>query len=164
MTPRQGHPPQDTHPRASGPLRLAPHLTAPREDAGSRTCRSDRAVGRPRRDTAPTTDPEGRDQRVRLLYAAVMLIIGIILLGMIAGAGAQLVLQRGSGITWPMALATGVIGSFVGGLFFSLLAGDGLDLKPSGIIGSIFGAVTLLWDWVRGRSAPERDEPSRPHV
>jgi uncharacterized membrane protein YeaQ/YmgE (transglycosylase-associated protein family) len=95
-----------------------------------------------------------------------MLIIGIILLGMIAGAGAQLVLQRGSGINWPMALATGVIGSFVGGLFFSLLAGDGLDLKPSGIIGSIFGAaaVTLLWDWVRGRSAPEKDEPPRPHV
>ena len=37
-----------------------------------------------------------------------MLIIGIILLGMIAGAGAQLVLQRGSGINWPMAFVTGL--------------------------------------------------------
>ena len=74
-------------------------------------------------------------------YAAGMLIIGIILFGMIAGAGAQLVLQRGTGINWPLAFVTGLIGSFVGGLFFSLLAGDGLKLRPSGILGSIFGAV-----------------------
>lgn len=95
-----------------------------------------------------------------------MLIIGIILLGMIAGAGAQLVLQRGDGINWPMAFVTGIIGSFVGGLFFSLLAGDGLELRPSGIIGSIFGAavVTLLWDWLARRRAPKKDEPPRPHV
>ena len=93
-----------------------------------------------------------------------MLIIGIILLGMIAGAGAQLVLQRGSGINWPMAFATGLIGSFVGGLFFSLLAGDGIELRPSGIIGSIFGAVlvTLLWDWIQGRRAPKKDEARAP--
>lgn len=95
-----------------------------------------------------------------------MLIIGIILFGMIAGAGAQLLLQRGSGINWPLAFATGLIGSFVGGLFSSFLAGDGLALKPSGIIGSIFGAVvvTLLWDWFQGRRAPKKDETSRPHV
>ncbi|HET6950518.1 MAG TPA: hypothetical protein VFI47_09090 [Acidimicrobiales bacterium] len=95
-----------------------------------------------------------------------MLIIGIILLGMIAGAGAQLVLQRGTGINWPLAFATGIIGSFVGGLFFSFVAGDGLELRPSGIIGSIFGAavVTLLWDWLQRRRAPKQDEPPRPHV
>ena len=44
-------------------------------------------------------------------------------------------------INWPLAFVTGIIGSFVGGLFVSFLAGDGLDLKPSGIFGSIFGAV-----------------------
>lgn len=95
-----------------------------------------------------------------------MLIIAIILLGMIAGAGAQLVLQRGTGINWPLALVTGIIGSFVGGLFFSFVAGDGLELRPSGIIGSIFGAavVTLLWDWIQKRRAPRQDEPPRPHV
>jgi uncharacterized membrane protein YeaQ/YmgE (transglycosylase-associated protein family) len=95
-----------------------------------------------------------------------MLILGIILLGMIAGAGAQLVLQRGTGINWPMALVTGIIGSFVGGLFFSLLAGDGLRLRPSGIIGSIFGAVvvTLLWDWIQRRRQPAKPEAPRPHV
>ena len=90
-------------------------------------------------------------------YAAGMLIIGIILLGMIAGAGAQMLLQRGTGINWPLAFATGLIGSFVGGLFFSFLAGDGLELRPSGIIGSIFGAVlvTLLWDWIQDRRRPQ---------
>ncbi len=95
-----------------------------------------------------------------------MLIIAIILLGMIAGAGAQLLLQRGSGINWPLAFVTGLIGSFVGGLFFSFILGDGLELRPSGIIGSIFGAVvvTLLWDWFQGRRAPEKEEAPRPHV
>jgi uncharacterized membrane protein YeaQ/YmgE (transglycosylase-associated protein family) len=95
-----------------------------------------------------------------------MLIIGIIVLGMIAGAGAQLVLERGTGINWPLAFVTGIIGSFVGGLFFSLLAGDGLELRPSGIIGSIFGAtvVTLLWDWIQRRRAPQHPEAPRPHV
>ena len=72
----------------------------------------------------------------------------------------------GTGINWPLAFVTGIIGSFVGGLFFSLLAGDGLELRPSGIIGSIFGAVlvTLLWDWIQKRRAPKKDEAPRPHV
>jgi uncharacterized membrane protein YeaQ/YmgE (transglycosylase-associated protein family) len=46
-----------------------------------------------------------------------------------------------------MALGAGIGGSFVGGLIASLLAGDGLALRPSGIIGSLVGAliVTLIW-------------------
>ena len=93
-----------------------------------------------------------------------MLILGMILLGMIAGAGAQLVMQRGTGINWPLALVTGLIGSFVGGLFVSFLAGDGLELRPSGILGSIFGAVlvTLLWDWFRNRGAMKPEDTPRP--
>ena len=85
-----------------------------------------------------------------------MLILGIILFGMIIGAGAQLILGRGgAGINWPLAFAAGLIGSFVGGLLISLIAGDGLDLRPSGIIGSIVGAVivTAGWHWWQGRSA-----------
>ncbi|HZA92141.1 MAG TPA: hypothetical protein VE420_05900 [Gemmatimonadales bacterium] len=51
-----------------------------------------------------------------------------------------------------IAIVAGLLGSFVGGLVISLLAGDGLALRPSGIIGSIGGAilVTLPWnDWQR---------------
>ena len=93
-----------------------------------------------------------------------MLIIAIILLGMVAGAGAQMVLQREGGINWPLAFVTGIIGSFVGGLFFSFLLGDGLSLRPSGIIGSIFGAtlVTLLWDWFQKRRGPAPPPDHRP--
>ena len=85
-----------------------------------------------------------------------VLILGIIAFGMIIGAIAQIVLGRGGqGIDWAMALGAGLIGSFVGGLLVSLLAGDGLAFKPSGLIGSFIGAVlvTLVWRWWQGRSA-----------
>ncbi len=83
-----------------------------------------------------------------------MLFIAIILFGMIVGAAAQLILRRGgSGINWPMAFGAGIAGSFVGGLLASLLSGDGFELRASGIIGSIVGAVivTLAWEWLQGR-------------
>ncbi len=84
-----------------------------------------------------------------------MLIIGLILFGMVIGAGAQLILGRdGAGIDWTMAIVAGLVGSFVGGLLVSLIAGDGLALRPSGIIGSLVGAVivTALARWRGGRS------------
>jgi uncharacterized membrane protein YeaQ/YmgE (transglycosylase-associated protein family) len=84
-----------------------------------------------------------------------MLIIAIILFGMLAGAAAQLLLGRRSGGTdWPLAFGAGIAGSFVGGLLISLLSGDGLELRPSGIIGSIIGAVVVTagWTWFRRRS------------
>ena len=85
-----------------------------------------------------------------------MLFIGIILFGMLVGAAAQLILGRGgSGINWPLAFGTGIAGSFVGGLLASLLAGDGFNLRPSGIIGSIIGAiiVALGYDRLKGSKA-----------
>jgi uncharacterized membrane protein YeaQ/YmgE (transglycosylase-associated protein family) len=83
-----------------------------------------------------------------------MLIIGLILFGMLVGAAAQLILgRRAKKIDWPMAIVAGLVGSFVGGLLVSLIAGDGLELRPSGVIGSIVGAVivTALWRWWRDR-------------
>jgi uncharacterized membrane protein YeaQ/YmgE (transglycosylase-associated protein family) len=83
-----------------------------------------------------------------------MLILGLLLFGMLVGAAAQLLLgARVKGINWTTALVAGLLGSFVGGLLISLLAGDGLELRPSGIIGSIVGAllVTLGWSWWQGR-------------
>ena len=84
-----------------------------------------------------------------------MLILGIILFGMLVGAGAQLILGRGgAGIDWTMAILAGLVGSFIGGLLISLLSGDGLDLRPSGIIGSLVGAlaVTGAWRWWDSRN------------
>ena len=88
-----------------------------------------------------------------------VLILGLILFGMMIGAIAQFLLgQTSRGVDWGMALVAGLAGSFVGGLLFSLLAGDGIDLRPSGIIGSIVGAVivTLVWVKVGARSAAQR--------
>jgi len=71
------------------------------------------------------------------------------------GALAQLILgHRGPRINWTMALLSGFGGSFVGGLLFSLIAGDGLAFKPSGVIGSIVGAlvVTAVWQFIERRN------------
>ena len=79
-----------------------------------------------------------------------MLIIAIILFGMLMGAAAQFILgRRGGRIDWGIALVSGLVGSFIGGLLLSLIAGDGIELRPSGIIGSIGGAliVTAAWRW-----------------
>lgn len=79
-----------------------------------------------------------------------MLLLGIILFGMLIGAAAQLILGTGrAGIDWAMAFSAGIAGSFVGGLLVSLLAGDGLALRPSGLIGSFVGAIVVLAIWSR---------------
>ena len=76
------------------------------------------------------------------------LILGLILFGMVIGAGAQLILGRGGeGIDWTLAIVAGLVGSFIGGLLASLLAGDGLALRPSGIIGSLVGALIVTAAW-----------------
>ncbi|GAA3967733.1 hypothetical protein [Gordonia caeni] len=86
-----------------------------------------------------------------------MLIIGIILWGMLIGAAAQWILgaTKGSGVNWGMALGAGVLGSFIGGLLGSLIAGEGFAFRPSGIIGSLIGAliVTAIWVWADRRQA-----------
>ena len=84
-----------------------------------------------------------------------MLILAIIVFGLAVGWVAQLLLgRRGRQVDWALALFAGLAGSFVGGLIASLIAGDGLDLRPSGIIGSIVGAVlvTAVAGAIRGRS------------
>jgi uncharacterized membrane protein YeaQ/YmgE (transglycosylase-associated protein family) len=82
-----------------------------------------------------------------------MLIIAILVFGMGIGWIAQKILGRAT--NWGEALAAGLIGSFVGGLLASLLFDDGLKLRPSGIIGSILGAVIvlLILGAVRGKSS-----------
>ena len=84
-----------------------------------------------------------------------LLILAIVVLGLVAGWVAQIVLGSGGRqIDWGLALVAGLVGSFVGGLLASLIAGDGLRLRPSGLIGSIVGAVlfTAAVRMMRGRS------------
>ncbi len=77
-----------------------------------------------------------------------MLILAIIVIGMSAGWLANLVLGGGMHPTnWGELLGAGLAGSFVGGLLFSLVAGDGIALRPTGLIGSFLGAVVVLAIW-----------------
>ena len=88
-----------------------------------------------------------------------MLILGIILFGMLIGAGAQLIVGRSAkGVDRGLALTAGLVGSLIGGLVTSLISGDGMALRPSGIIGSLAGAivVTLIWQWWRRRGAESK--------
>ena len=85
-----------------------------------------------------------------------MLIIGIIITGMVVGAAAQFILGREGGqVDWTMAFVAGIAGSFIGGLINNLINGDGLKLGPSGLIGSLVGAliVTAIWQAVNARKA-----------
>ena len=83
-----------------------------------------------------------------------MLILLIIAFGMLIGWLAQLALGQG---TRPdgQSLVAGIVGSFVGGMLGSLLAGDGLAIRPSGIIGTFVGAVVVIviWNAVARRQA-----------
>jgi uncharacterized membrane protein YeaQ/YmgE (transglycosylase-associated protein family) len=70
-----------------------------------------------------------------------MLIFAILGFGIIVGWIAGWITGTES---WGKRIGYGLLGSFVGGLLASLIAGDGLNLRPSGIIGSIVGAVILM--------------------
>ena len=73
-----------------------------------------------------------------------MLLLGILVWGLFAGWLAHLILYRGTDPEWGRLLIAGLAGSFVGGLIASLIAGDGLELRPSGLIGTVVGAMILL--------------------
>jgi uncharacterized membrane protein YeaQ/YmgE (transglycosylase-associated protein family) len=93
-----------------------------------------------------------------------VLILGIILFGLVVGWFAQFVLGRDGATTdWTMAIIAGLGGSFVGGLLVSLIAGDGLALKPSGIIGSVVGAllITAVWQWYAARKRTTEQAAAR---
>ncbi len=90
-----------------------------------------------------------------------MLILGLLLFGL----GIGWIAQKAVGDTrratdWPLALGAGLLGSFIGGLLLSLLAGDGIELRPSGIIGSIVGAivVTIVWQRIVVPMRDRRDD------
>jgi uncharacterized membrane protein YeaQ/YmgE (transglycosylase-associated protein family) len=92
---------------------------------------------------------------MRRLRGAPVILLFILVWGMFAGWIAHLLLARNQPINWAQLLIVGLAGSFVGGLLISLVSGDGLALRPSGIIGSILGAVVLLaaWQGIQGRTS-----------
>ena len=82
-----------------------------------------------------------------------MLILAIVGFGMLIGWLAQLALGMGSKPN-GQSLIAGLAGSFVGGTLASLIAGDGFNIRASGLIGSFIGAVIVVavWNAVANRS------------
>lgn len=72
-----------------------------------------------------------------------MLILAILVLGLAAGWAAHLLVGRGEP-NWGRLFLIGIAGSFIGGLLGSFLFGDGLELRLSGLLGSVVGATLLL--------------------
>ena len=80
-------------------------------------------------------------------------IIGWIIIGLIAGAIARWIMPGPDPMGWLGTIVLGIVGSFVGGFVLNLVTGNGMELSPSGIIGSILGALLVLFIWRRMRPA-----------
>lgn len=76
-------------------------------------------------------------------------IIGMIILGLIAGAIARLLVPGRDPMGIGATILLGIVGSFVGGFLYRVLfvRGDQDGLQPAGFIGSIIGAVIALLVW-----------------
>lgn len=74
-------------------------------------------------------------------------ILGLIIIGLIAGALARLLVPGRDPMGIGATIALGILGSFLGGFLADVLFRDDAadqGLSPAGIIGSIIGAVILL--------------------
>jgi uncharacterized membrane protein YeaQ/YmgE (transglycosylase-associated protein family) len=88
------------------------------------------------------------------------LIISLLIVGLIAGALARLIVPGRQHLSILATIVLGIVGSFVGGflgyLIFHKDAGSGF-LQPSGIIGSVIGAIIVLLVYLKaGRSQGAR--------
>ncbi|MFH8251958.1 GlsB/YeaQ/YmgE family stress response membrane protein [Microbacterium sp. B2969] len=78
-------------------------------------------------------------------------IIGLIVVGLIAGLIARAVIPGRQSIGILLTIVLGIVGSFVGGFLGFVIFGhdpNGGFLQPSGIIGSIIGAIIVLGIYV----------------
>ncbi|HVG62086.1 MAG TPA: GlsB/YeaQ/YmgE family stress response membrane protein [Hyalangium sp.] len=73
-------------------------------------------------------------------------IIAFIIIGLIAGLIARAILPGRQSMGLLATTLLGMVGSLVGGLIGSLFVRDGrlFDLRPSGVIMSVIGAIIVL--------------------
>ncbi len=74
-------------------------------------------------------------------------IIGLIIIGLIAGALARLLVPGRDAMSIPATIGLGIVGSFVGGFLADVLFRSETQdqgLSPAGLLGSVIGAVVVL--------------------
>jgi uncharacterized membrane protein YeaQ/YmgE (transglycosylase-associated protein family) len=74
-------------------------------------------------------------------------IIALVVIGIIAGYLARLLVPGPDPMSFVQTAILGIVGSFVGGFLGYIIFGEDLSeggLQPSGIIGSVIGAVIAL--------------------
>ncbi|HEX9436458.1 MAG TPA: GlsB/YeaQ/YmgE family stress response membrane protein [Candidatus Limnocylindria bacterium] len=74
-------------------------------------------------------------------------IIAFLIMGLIAGFIARALMPGPDPMGWVGTMVLGVVGSLVGGTLAALLFGGTLDINAAGLIGSIIGALIVLWAW-----------------
>jgi uncharacterized membrane protein YeaQ/YmgE (transglycosylase-associated protein family) len=75
-------------------------------------------------------------------------ILGLLLLGLVAGAIARLFVRSPQRLGCLGTAVLGIVGSYAGGSLWALLANDEFDLrKASTFIGAVIGSVIVLAVW-----------------
>ena len=75
-------------------------------------------------------------------------IVTMIIVGLIAGLLARAIMPGRDPMGWVATIVLGIVGSFVGGFLGSLVFHDSStgtsDFHPTGIVGSVIGALIVL--------------------
>ncbi len=77
-------------------------------------------------------------------------IVAMIVVGLIAGLLARAIMPGNDAMGWLSTILLGIVGSFVGGLLASVVldnTGSTSDFHPTGIVGSVIGALIVLGIW-----------------
>jgi uncharacterized membrane protein YeaQ/YmgE (transglycosylase-associated protein family) len=77
-------------------------------------------------------------------------LLTLIVIGLVAGFLARALVPGDDSMSIGMTIVLGVVGSFVGGFLGYVLFGKDLNeggVQPSGIVGSVIGAIIVLLAW-----------------
>lgn len=83
-------------------------------------------------------------------WAMVLYIVVLLVVGLIAGAVARFLVPGRDPMGCFGTILLGIVGSFVGGFLASLVfhdTGGASDFHPTGIVGSVIGALIVLGIW-----------------
>ncbi|HLQ05223.1 MAG TPA: GlsB/YeaQ/YmgE family stress response membrane protein [Verrucomicrobiae bacterium] len=74
-------------------------------------------------------------------------LIVFLIVGLVAGFIARALVPGPDPMGWLGTMILGIVGSFVGGTLAALLFGGTLEVSPTGLIGSVIGAIVVLLIW-----------------